>query len=162
MFCSKCGSQNRDDAAFCAACGYAMPQPQQPQPMVPYEPYAEAEQEQPNQPSLLATCGIKAANLLASAICGAADSVEQHRQYVAESKTQEQARIAAVKASGEAYCPKCYSTSITGQKKGFGIGKAVVGGALTGGLGLMAGNIGARKIRCTCMKCGYSWMAGSK
>lgn len=65
-------------------------------------------------------------------------------------------------------CPKCGSTSITGQKKGYGVVKGGIGaaalGAATGGIGaivgLGAGNIGRKKIRCTCMYCGYSFKAG--
>lgn len=71
-------------------------------------------------------------------------------------------RKAELDKQGVAYCPKCLSTSITGDKKGFGIGKAVVGASLVGGLGLMAGNIHAKKVRLTCMKCGHQWMAGKK
>lgn len=60
----------------------------------------------------------------------------------------------------EAKCPKCGSTSLSGHKKGFGIGKAIIGAALTGGIGLVAGNIGAKKVRVTCLKCGHQWTAG--
>ena len=54
-------------------------------------------------------------------------------------------------------CPNCRSTYITANKKGFGLGKALVGGFLTGGVGLLAGFIGSGKIKCTCLKCGYEW-----
>lgn len=57
-------------------------------------------------------------------------------------------------------CPKCKSTSITADKKGFGVGKAVVGAAVAGPLGLVAGNIGSKKVRITCLNCGHQWMAG--
>ena len=57
-------------------------------------------------------------------------------------------------------CPKCKSPHITGIKKGFGIGKALVGGVLTGGVGLLAGFLGSRKVLVTCMQCGHSWEAG--
>ena len=56
-------------------------------------------------------------------------------------------------------CPKCKSTHISGNKKGFGLGKALVGGVLTGGVGLLGGFIGSRKIENTCMQCGYAWEA---
>lgn len=66
-------------------------------------------------------------------------------------------------------CPKCGSTSITGQKKGYGIVKGGLGaalGAATGGVGaivgLGAGNIGRNKIQCTCMNCGYKFKAEKK
>ena len=77
-------------------------------------------------------------------------------------KAERDERRAELDKQGVVYCPKCLSTSITGDKKGFGIGKAVVGASLAGGLGLMAGNIHAKKVRLTCMKCGYQWMAGKK
>lgn len=60
---------------------------------------------------------------------------------------------------GIVYCPKCLSTSISSQKKGFGVGKALVGGALTGGIGLLAGAIGSNKIELYCMKCGNKFTA---
>ena len=69
-------------------------------------------------------------------------------------------KIRQLEASGQAYCPKCLATSVAANKKGFGVGKAAVGAALAGGPGLLAGNIGAKKVRCTCLKCGHQWMAG--
>ena len=59
-------------------------------------------------------------------------------------------------------CPKCGSTSISADKKGYGIGKGVVGAAVAGPLGLVLGNAGAKKVRITCLACGYHWMAGQK
>lgn len=67
-------------------------------------------------------------------------------------------RIKDNKANGIACCPKCGSTSISANKKGFGVGKAVVGGYLAGPIGLMAGNIHAKKVRVTCLNCGHQWM----
>lgn len=86
---------------------------------------------------------------------------ESARQRVAEleKKKYEAERIAQLDRDGVAYCPKCHSTSLSAHKKGFGIGKAVVGAALTGGIGLVAGNIGAKKVRVTCLKCGHQFMA---
>lgn len=57
-------------------------------------------------------------------------------------------------------CPRCGGTQITAQKAGFGVGKAVVGAALVGGLGLLAGGIGAGKITVTCLACGQEWRPG--
>ena len=59
-----------------------------------------------------------------------------------------------------AHCPKCGSTSLSTDKKGFGIGKAVVGAAVAGPIGLVAGNIGAKKVRVTCLNCGHQFWAG--
>ncbi|MDD4390586.1 MAG: zinc ribbon domain-containing protein [Eubacteriales bacterium] len=84
-------------------------------------------------------------------------------------KQLEKERIAQMDREGIAYCPKCYSTSLSAHKKGFGIGKAVVGGiagVATGGtlglVGLTAGNMGAKKVRVTCMNCGKQFWAGKK
>ncbi len=69
-------------------------------------------------------------------------------------KAQEAEDTAAVK------CSRCGSTQISADKKGFGIGKGVIGAAVAGPIGLVAGNAGAKKVRITCLKCGYQWMAG--
>lgn len=54
-----------------------------------------------------------------------------------------------------AKCPKCGSTSLSGNKKGFGVGKGVIGAAVASHpIGLVAGNINARKVSVTCMNCG--------
>ena len=55
-------------------------------------------------------------------------------------------------------CPFCGSEEITyvSKKDGFGVGKALVGGALLGPVGLLAGGIGANhtEMKCGCCKCG--------
>ncbi len=66
-------------------------------------------------------------------------------------------RIAENKAAGIACCPKCGSTSLSGNKKGFGVGKAIVGAGLFGPMGLIAGNKGAKKVFVTCLNCGHRW-----
>lgn len=58
---------------------------------------------------------------------------------------------------GIAYCPKCASISVQPMKKGFSVGKAVVGGVLTGGIGLLAGTIGSKNIEMHCLKCGHKY-----
>jgi len=57
-------------------------------------------------------------------------------------------------------CPQCRSTQLTANQKGFGIGKAAIGGILTGGIGLLGGFIGSKKVKITCLKCGHSWKPG--
>lgn len=83
---------------------------------------------------------------------------------------QQQLQMQRIQYDSMIKCPKCGSTSITGQKKGYGVVKGGLGaaalGAVTGGvgaiIGLGAGNIGRKKIQCTCMNCGYRFKAGSK
>jgi rubredoxin len=57
-------------------------------------------------------------------------------------------------------CPKCSSDKLTANKKGFSGGKAVIGGLLTGGIGLTAGFIGSNKIQITCINCGHMFKPG--
>jgi len=57
-------------------------------------------------------------------------------------------------------CPKCGSTQISANRKGFGAGKAVGGAILTGGIGLLGGFIGSRKMLLTCLNCGKQWQPG--
>ena len=59
-------------------------------------------------------------------------------------------------------CPKCGSTQISADKKGFSGTKAVAGAALTGGIGLLAGTIGSNKVKITCLKCGHVFNPGDK
>jgi hypothetical protein len=54
-------------------------------------------------------------------------------------------------------CPKCDSSVINTQRKGFGYGKALVGMFVAGPLGLAVGAIGQNKIEITCLNCGNKW-----
>ena len=51
---------------------------------------------------------------------------------------------------------------ISADKMGYSIGKDVVGAAVAGPLGLVLGNAGAKKVRITCLACGYQWIAGKR
>lgn len=57
-------------------------------------------------------------------------------------------------------CPKCSSTQIVATKKGFGLGKAAVGGVLLGPVGLLGGLVGSRKLMVQCIRCSHKWEAG--
>ncbi|HEY9699681.1 MAG TPA: hypothetical protein V6D10_20640 [Trichocoleus sp.] len=54
-------------------------------------------------------------------------------------------------------CPRCKSTQIMAQKKGFSGGKAIAGAFLLGPAGLAGDFIGANNISLNCMKCAYRW-----
>lgn len=81
---------------------------------------------------------------------------------------QQQLQVQNAQYAAMLKCPKCGSTSISGNKKGYGVVKGGLGalalGSLTGGIGavvgLGAGNIGRKKVQCTCMACGYKFKAG--
>lgn len=59
--------------------------------------------------------------------------------------------------SGSGVCPCCGKTNIQAVKKGFGLGKAAVGGLLLGPVGLLGGAIGANNIQFVCLSCGHKW-----
>lgn len=54
-------------------------------------------------------------------------------------------------------CPRCHSSNIHIDKKGFGGAKACCGGLACGPLGLLFGTAGQNKLRKTCLKCNNSW-----
>ena len=56
-------------------------------------------------------------------------------------------------------CPRCHSTQVTAGKKGFGIGKALVGGIVLGPVGLLAGFIGSKNMEFACLSCRERWSA---
>ena len=58
-------------------------------------------------------------------------------------------------------CPKCGSTQLSANKKGFSLGKAVAGGIILNPvLGVATGMIGKDKIIVTCINCGSQFKAG--
>lgn len=89
-------------------------------------------------------------------------SMEMKRTIENDPKTKRKEQIAKLEAEGKVYCPKCLSTEVTAHKRGFGFGRAVIGGAVGLDVGMLAGGLGSNKIVLTCMKCGYQWKPGKK
>lgn len=58
-------------------------------------------------------------------------------------------------------CPRCQSTQLSANKKGFSGGKAVGGALLFGELGLLAGASGSNKVLITCLSCGKQFEPGN-
>ena len=54
-------------------------------------------------------------------------------------------------------CTRCGSTNVRTGQKGFGLGKAAVGGLILGPVGLLGGFIGKNQLKLTCNQCGHSW-----
>lgn len=85
-----------------------------------------------------------------------------YQKNARDKKQERKQRVAELEASGQVYCPKCLSTNVTAQKKGFGFGKAALGAAVGLDVGLLAGGIGSNKVILTCMNCGHQWKPGKK
>jgi len=81
-----------------------------------------------------------------------------YKRKVAEqvSKDRENERKKA-ELNEPARCPKCKSNQIHYEKKGYGIGKGLVGLVTLGPLGLAAGAIGKNDLLSLCVKCGNKW-----
>ena len=54
-------------------------------------------------------------------------------------------------------CPKCGSTQIVANKKGFKWFRFIIFSIITLGLGLIFGIIGKDKIEITCLNCGHKF-----
>lgn len=54
-------------------------------------------------------------------------------------------------------CPRCGSTQVFADKKGYSGKKACCGALAVGPLGLLCGTHKQNKIKLTCLKCRYTW-----
>lgn len=87
--------------------------------------------------------------------CTAAPPPESDWKRQQRQKEERKRRAAE---DGVACCPRCGSTSLSLNKKGFGGGKATAGMFLTGSLGgAVAGTFGMNKKKITCLNCGYTY-----
>lgn len=100
----------------------------------------------------------------AQAIASAPETFEVDKLawYPGKKKAERKAKIAELEKSGQVCCPKCLSTSISANQKGFGFARGALGAAVGLDVGLIAGGVGSKKVICTCLKCGYQWKAGKK
>ncbi len=145
MFCTKCGKENRADSAFCGYCG---------------NPFTAFVADRPENGQLTKTdmdLAYYKANLHMQQ-----QALHMQQQELEEAQRQTEQQRQQLQLQQKQYdemmkCPRCGSTSLSGNKKGYGIGKGVVGATIFGPLGLIAGNIGSGKVVITCMKCGHKF-----
>ena len=71
--------------------------------------------------------------------------------------TGQDAPTASPKLTDVIKCPRCGSTQIHIDKRGFDAGGACCGAILLGPLGILCGADGANKLRKTCLNCKKSW-----
>lgn len=65
------------------------------------------------------------------------------------------------KSNNKVCCPKCSSTQLSANKKGFSLGKALIGGVVLVPIaGVATGLIGKNKIIITCLSCGKQFKPG--
>lgn len=158
--CPECNNEVSDKAKFCPNCGY------------PINEENNVEQEY----QFCMYCGIR--NFMTAQYCQncgktLASSVDADNEKSLV-KSGEQERLDDFinnelsskekdsdlqsenqRSYNAASCPICGSTAIVANKKGYGIGKGLVGVVAVGPLGLLAGGIGANKLIVTCLNCGH-------
>ncbi|WP_416149519.1 hypothetical protein ACM26V_00520 [Salipaludibacillus sp. HK11] len=81
---------------------------------------------------------------------GAKNSIKEEQEKQAAAKE----RIKKMDAEGIPYCPKCKSESLSAEKRGFKLGRALVFAP--------AGFIGRKKIELHCLNCGNKFKASLK
>lgn len=75
------------------------------------------------------------------------EAVKEKQEEKRKAQEELKAKLAKLDEEGTPYCPKCYSTSLSANKRGW---------KWTTGL------IGSGKILITCMKCGHRFKPGKR
>jgi len=139
QYCPYCGKTNSIESAFCGYCG---------------KPFAKSEEKYEVVPVSTDTDVVDIMDYK-NDLDSSTDMIRlQQAQIIQQQRQLEEQRR---QFEAQAKCPKCGSTSLSGRKQGFGLGKAVAGAVLLGGVGLLAGGIGANKTVVTCLNCGYKF-----
>ena len=167
IICPECGKQISDKAVCCIYCGYPLSK----QKNMKFCPYCGKQVEVENQ-----FCPYCGKSFINGDVSNAPPTEETNIVDIMDFKSKldhsddptklqqtqliQQQRLLEEQQKqydAQAKCPRCGSTSLSGGKQGFGVGKAVAGAALFGGVGVLAGGIGANKTVVTCLNCGYKF-----
>ena len=73
-----------------------------------------------------------------------------------------QNRKQIAKDNAQACCPKCGSSSLTANKKGFGLIKGATGIMVAGPIGVLFAGHGKNKVIVTCLNCGKQFKPGKR
>lgn len=179
MFCPNCGN-DCGEANFCSNCGHDLGRNSQPSSIAKSGPDMEyyfskygkdrigAIQElriETGWSPMVAKAEIdKYFDQKQSVSCASApdSALREVKKALNLKKSAFKEKKADLDASGQVYCPKCLSTSVTANQKGFGFARGALGASIGLDVGLIAGGIGSKKVICTCLKCGYQWKPGKK
>lgn len=150
MFCPNCG-YNCGDANFCPKCGCSLkgtaavvPTPEN----APDETASRYEKYKVNGNKIATIAEIrKGTGMSFDEAVLIADELFCDVMPPARTWAWEQKRRSELDASDQVYCPKCLSTSVSANRRGYSI---------------VWGFIGSRKVVCTCLKCGHRWKPGKK
>lgn len=154
QFCPYCGKKIDIESSFCPYCGKSI------EPLKKTsKPVINEQSNKPipvrniieNKPSIEE---IQKKAELQNVMMQRAQLLQQQQQLETQRKQMEAYQR---QYEAQAKCPICGSTSLSGHKQGFGIGKAAVGAVMFGGIGLLAGGINANKTVVTCMNCGHKF-----
>ena len=158
IICPECKKEISDKAPSCPNCGYPLELAKSAVPSE--EPCIHCGYSNPIGSDYCDSCGIRLTEY--TAISKQLSTSPMNIKPQIQTEQEEHLRIQNEMLMHEkhtydnqAKCPQCNSTSLSGNKKGFGIGKAVVGAFALGPIGLVAGNIGSKKVVVTCLNCGY-------
>ncbi|MEW4411282.1 zinc ribbon domain-containing protein [Clostridium sp. AN503] len=163
MLCPHCNAAIADDSIFCSFCGKRIPEPNDSSDLMDGLRCPQCGAVVSADANFCTNCRSPLSETAIAEVKKRNDLQLQQAQMQMQAMTlkaqQEQLQIQKMQYDSMARCPRCGSTSLAGNKKGFGIGKAVVGAALVGPIGLVAGNLGAKKVLVTCLKCGKKFKA---
>lgn len=164
MICLNCNATIADDSIFCSSCGKrVLPEAENTLPIPNSRQCPNCGFIVPDDANFCTNCQTPLSDTAIEQVKQQTMFKAQQAQFQMQAMTlkvqQEQLELQQKQYASMAKCPRCGSTSLSGNKKGFGIGKAVVGAALVGPIGLVAGNIGAKKVNVTCLNCGKKFKA---
>lgn len=170
MFCPNCG-KDCGDAKFCSECGTSLKTTVSVPAALPNK--TEFSNDMIQYYELYKGSRLNAVKALRCdtglGIIDAKKKIDSLFNYM-ESKEPAKSRVNPVQLlqakkrkldeTDKLYCPKCLSTNVCANPKGYDYVRGALGVSL--GFGWIIGGIGSSKIICTCLKCGHQWKAGKK
>lgn len=169
MFCKYCGKKVEFGSKFCPNCGTNLKDLNPSDEMEEFDPMITINGVEFN---LLAFCahqkifenhtGVNAAKRLREMTnCSLKEAInyiltwqkDEHLMTLAKEEVELRER----KVETTLHCPKCGSTDVHMEKRGYSIKKGLVGGFLLGPIGLLAGAHKRNKLRYTCLSCNHQW-----